>query len=181
MEYLQIPPDDKVRWDKVWSLYESSFPVAEQRKPEDHLRALSDSAFHPISAWDGNELIGIIFYWEWESYRYLEHLAVSPGLRGQGYGSEVLRFLKDTEHTIILEIDPLENELSVRRLQFYERAGFALTPFRFVHLPYRIDFQPIELLILSFPKMITPAQHEDFLKFLNKRVALYCERPVQTH
>ncbi|MDR1516797.1 MAG: GNAT family N-acetyltransferase [Dysgonamonadaceae bacterium] len=179
MDFLQIAPSDTLRWNKVWDLYQNSFPVAEQRKAEDHLRALADTAFHPVSAWEGKELIGLLFYWEWDSYRYLEHLAVSAPVRGQGYGSEILRFLKDTSHSIILEIDPLVNELSVRRLQFYERAGFALTPFRFVHLPYRLDFQPIELLILSFPKMISPSQHKDFLAFLEKRVILYCEQPAQ--
>ncbi|MDR1743591.1 MAG: GNAT family N-acetyltransferase [Dysgonamonadaceae bacterium] len=179
MEFLQIDPTDSLRWDKVWNLYQNSFPVAEQRKPEDHRRALADPAFHPVSAWEGGELIGLIFYWEWDSYRYLEHLAVSAELRGQGYGSEILRFLKDSSHSIILEIDPLVNELSVRRLQFYERAGFTLTPFRFVHLPYRLDFPPIELLILSFPKRITPQQYDDFLSFVRKRVILYCEQPAQ--
>lgn len=178
MDFLVISPADTVRWNKIWELYETSFPVAEQRKMADHLRAMEDPAFHSISAWEGGELIGLIFYWEWDCYRYLEHLAVSTSLRGQGYGSQILRFLKDTAHTIILEIDPLVNELSVRRLQFYERAGFTLTPFRFVHLPYRLDSHPIELLILSYPEMISPSQHEDFLRFLRKRVILSCEQPI---
>lgn len=178
MEFLQIEPKDSFRWNKVWDLYESSFPIAERRKKEDHLRASEDPMFFPLSAWEGSQLIGLLFYWEWDSYRYLEHLAVSPELRGQGYGSQMLRFLRDTEHTIILEIDPLSNELSVRRLQFYERAGYTLTPYRFVHLPYRLEAQPIELLILSYPKMITREQHNDFLSFIDERVILYCEAPT---
>lgn len=175
MEFLQITPTDTERWKKVWDLYEESFPEAEKRKEEDHLRAIEDPNFYPVSAWEGNDLIGLIFYWEWDAYRYLEHLAVSTTIRGQGFGSQILRYLKDTEHTVILEIDPLTNELSVRRLQFYERAGFTLTPFRFVHLPYRLEVHPIELLILSYPKMITSTQHSDFVEFLNNRVIQYCE------
>ncbi len=175
MEFLQINQSDTVRWKKVWELYEQSFPVAERRKIDDHIRASADSQFFPLSIWEGSKLVGILFFWEWDSYRYLEYLAVNPELRGQGYGSQILHFLRDTEHTIILEIDPLVNELSVRRLQFYERAGFALTPYRFVHLPYRLEAQPIELLILSYPKMITKEQHNNFLDFINQKVILYCE------
>lgn len=175
MDFLQIEPSDKKRWNRVWELYEQSFPLAERRKKEDHVRACSDSQFFPLSAWEGNELIGLLFYWEWDSYRYLEYLAVSPHLRGNGFGSQVLSFLRDSDHTIILEIDPLVNELSVRRLQFYERAGFTLTPYRFVHLPYRLDGKSIELLILSYPKMITKEQHNKFLHFLNEKVIVYCE------
>lgn len=181
MDYLRIEIDDKERWDKVWELYEKSFPDAERRKKNDHLRAFEDERFFPLSAWEGQQLIGIMFFWEWESYRYLEHLAVNPEFRGHGYGSQLLRHLHDSEHTIILEIDPLNNELSVRRLQFYERAGYTLTPYRFVHLPYRIEGQKQELLILSYPEMISKEQHNDFLKFVNEVVIQYCEgyNPLQ--
>jgi ribosomal protein S18 acetylase RimI-like enzyme len=175
MEFLKIDKLDIPRWNKVWKLYEDSFPVAERRKEEDQLRAFSDEQFFPLSAWEGGELVGLLFYWEWDSYRYLEHLAINPELRGQSYGSQLLRYLRDSEHTIILEIDPLTNELSVRRLQFYERAGFTLTPYRFVHLPYRLNVEPIELLIVSYPRMITRAQHEGFLRFLSEVVIKYCE------
>lgn len=175
MEFLLIKPTDKERWNKVWNLYEESFPVAELRKVDDHLRACADERFFPFSVWEGQELIGLIFFWEWKSYRYLEHLAINPNLRSHGYGSELLKHLRNTGHTIILEIDPLSNELSLRRLQFYERAGYTLTPYRFVHLPYRIDGEAQELLILSYPEMINDNQHNDFLKFVNEIVIQYCE------
>lgn len=179
MEYLKITPEDSIRWESVWTLYEESFPVAERRKMGDHLRACGDDRFFPLSAWEGGELIGLMFFWEWDSYRYLEHLAVNPTLRGHGYGSQLLRHLRDSAHTIILEIDPLSNELSVRRLQFYERSGYTLTPYRFVHLPYRLDANAQELLILSYPRMITKEQHNNFQRFLNEEVIRYCEGEVK--
>ncbi len=175
MDFFRIDPNETERWNKVWVLYEESFPPAERRKINDHLRACADERFFPLSAWDGRELVGLLFFWEWNSYRYLEHLAVPPSLRGHGFGSQMLSYLRDSAHTIILEIDPLINELSVRRLQFYERAGYTLTPFRFVHLPYRLEAQPQELLILSYPNMITKEQHNDFLRFVNRDVIKYCE------
>ncbi|RNC65504.1 GNAT family N-acetyltransferase [Proteiniphilum sp. X52] len=175
MEYLRIDLNDRARWDRVWKLYEESFPLAERRKKEDHLRAYADDRFFPLSAWEGEELIGLIFFWEWDSYRYLEYLAVNPELRGQSFGSRMLKYLRDSQHTIILEIDPLSNELSVRRLQFYERAGYTLTPYRFTHLPYRLEAEPQELLILSYPNMITKEQHNDFVGFVNEEVIRYCE------
>jgi len=178
MEYLLVDPKEGERWSNVWQLYEESFPVAERRKKEDHLLACTDEHFFPLSVWEGDALVGLMFFWEWKSYRYLEHLAVHPDLRGHGYGSQMLRYLRDSEHTIILEIDPLINELSVRRLQFYERAGYTLTPYRFVHLPYRLEAQPQELLILSYPNMITKEQHNDFLRFVNEEVIRYCERQI---
>ncbi len=177
MEFLKISWKDSEKWDKVWNLYEESFPVAERRKMDDHKRAFADPQFHPLSVWEDDVLLGIAFYWEWSNYRYIEYLAVSKDLRGHGYGFQIIKHIRDSEHTIILEIDPLENELSVRRLQFYERAGFTLTPYRFMHLPYRLDGESQELLILSYPAMITKQQHTDFLHFIDTRVIRYCELP----
>lgn len=177
MEFKIIKYDNSKQWKEVWTLYENSFPVAERRKLEDHLRASENELFHPVSIWEDDKLVGIVFYWEWSNYRYIEYLAVTPALHGHGYGSQIIKEIRDSEYTIILEIDPLINELSVRRLQFYERAGFALTPYRFVHLPYRLDGEPQELLILSYPKMITKEQHNDFLNFIDTQVRNYCEIP----
>lgn len=175
MEFKRIELEESERFKKVWNLYELSFPIAERRKLEDHLRACENEYFHPLSIWDEEQLLGIAFYWEWDKYRYIEYLAVSPELHGHGYGSQIIKEIRDSEHIIILEIDPLINELSVRRLQFYERAGFTLTPYRFVHLPYRLDGAPQELLILSYPQMITKEQHKDFLNFIDNQVRNYCE------
>lgn len=176
MEFKKIEREDSKRWNNVWDLYEESFPVAERRKLNDHLRASENDHFHPLSIWDNDQLIGIAFYWEWNNYRYIEYLAVLPEMHGHGYGSQIIKQIRDSEHTIILEIDPLINELSVRRLQFYERAGFTLTPYRFVHLPYRLDGESQELLILSYPKMISKVQHKDFLNFIDNHVRNYCEK-----
>ncbi len=178
MEFKRIEQEDSERWKQVWDLYESSFPLAERRKLEDHIRASENEHFHPLSIWDNDQLIGFAFYWEWSNYRYVEYFAVSPELHGQSYGSQIIKEIRDSQHTIILEIDPLINELSVRRLQFYERAGFTLTPYRFMHLPYRLDSAPQELLILSYPQMITKEQHIDFLNFIDNVVRNYCEQPA---
>ena len=178
MEFISIKQKDNEKWDKVWKLYEMSFPVAERRKLRDHIRACENEYFHPLSVWENNELLGIVFYWQWDNYRYIEYLAVAPELHGRGYGAQIIKHIRDSEHIIMLEIDPLINELSVRRLQFYERAGFTLTPYRFMHLPYRLDGAPQELLILSYPKMISKEQHNDFLEFIDGHVKHYCELPV---
>lgn len=179
MQFVKITTPEHPGFEPTWELYEKSFPLAEQRKRKDHLRTCKDALFHPISVFDAEEFIGFVFYWEWDNYRYVEYLAVSSSIRGRGYGSQILKHLCDGTHTIILEIDPLINELSVRRLQFYERVGFTLTPFRFMHLPYRLESEAQELLILSYPKMITREQHRSFFDFLNVRVKKYCEQKQQ--
>ena len=101
MEFKIIKQQDSKRWDMVWNLYENSFPEAERRKIEDHIRASEDEHFYPLSIWDNNQLIGLAFYWQWNNYRYIEYLAVSPALHGHGYGSQIIRHIRDSEHIII--------------------------------------------------------------------------------
>ena len=102
MEFKIIERKDSERWDMVWNLYENSFPIAERRKLKDHMRACENEHFHPISIWENNLLIGIAFYWEWSNYRYIEYMAVPPEMHGQGYGSQIIKQIRDSEHTIIL-------------------------------------------------------------------------------
>ena len=70
------------------------------------------------------------------SYRYIEHFAVHQGLRGRGYGSEILNaFLRSTSKIVLLEIDPFVDSVSRARLRFYRKCGFHENPFAIRILP----------------------------------------------
>ena len=73
MEFLRIEQSDKSRWNKVWELYESSFPIAERRKMKDHVRACSDPQFHPVSAWEDGEPANLLAAGE-DAYNWLAWL-----------------------------------------------------------------------------------------------------------
>ena len=47
-----------------------------------------------------------------------------PEMRGRGCGAQALSLLGERKKTVILEIDPPNDEVSVRRKAFYERAGY---------------------------------------------------------
>lgn len=79
---------------------------------------------------EGDMFVGFISYWEFGSYRYIEHFAVHQGLRGRGYGSEILNaFLRSTSKIVLLEIDPIVDSVSRARLRFYRKCGFHENPF----------------------------------------------------
>ena len=50
-------------------------------------------------------------------------------MRGRGYGAQALSLLGERKKTVIPEIDPPKDEVSVRRKAFYERAGYRANPF----------------------------------------------------
>jgi len=83
MEFLRIEPTDTLRWNAMWKLYEKSFLYrnVERKKIIFEPVPIHFSSFVDM---EDDQLIGIIFYWEWGSYRYTEYLAVNPQLRNQG-------------------------------------------------------------------------------------------------
>lgn len=77
-------------WAEAWALYEASFPDCERWDGTGYDRAFGDPHFEADGIWHGDEFIGILFHWNAGDYRYVEHLAVSPRLRGQNMGSKAL-------------------------------------------------------------------------------------------
>lgn len=163
-------------WDAAWMIYENSFPYKECRSLTDHLRALKDPRFRADGIWLGEKLAGILYSWCWrDGVRYIEHLALSPELRGQQMGSRALAAFCATTQGTILEIDPPVDEISIRRLHFYERLGFIENPQQYLHPSFRKPFETHKLVLLSHPHPLTDHQVRDFADFVRTEVLCYSE------
>ena len=58
-------------------------------------------------------------------FRSIEHFAIFKELRDKGYGTKFLNsFLQNTSKDIIFEIEPVTDEITTRRANFYLRLGF---------------------------------------------------------
>ena len=94
--------------------------------------------------------IGLLTTWTFDSFTYIEHFALSPEVRGRGYGSEALAMLiARTEQPLILETEPPTDELTRRRIGFYERSGFTLYDYPYVQPAYTADSQPVPLCLMG--------------------------------
>ena len=134
-------------WDEAWSLYRDSFPPCERRSAEHHIRALADPAFTADGIWLGDRLAGLLFHWRGEGFRYAEHLAVAPALRGHNIGS--------------------------RALEAYCRSSDVENPCHYIHPSYEEPFAPHPLVVMSYPEPLTPAQLRRAVDFVRERVLRY--------
>lgn len=166
-------------WAEAMEIYRNSFPEMEQRSEEQLLRALRDSAFTADGIWLDGMLAGICYHWRYDGSHYVEHLAVSPTVRGQQIGSRALAQFCDRRR-VVLEIDPPEDEISVRRLRFYERLGFRRNPHEYIHPSFRPPFVHHALVLMSYPALLTDDEARLFADFVRERVLLYSahEAPV---
>lgn len=136
-------------------LYEAAFPLCERRTAAAHVAVTArESQFHAceLHRSANGEFAGILYFWHWPEHKmlFVEHLAIVPAFRGQGYGHAALRGLRQKKCCIMLEIEPVTDASTARRLAFYESAGFVRLPCAHVQLPYHEGGEPVPLELLSY-------------------------------
>lgn len=116
-------------FEKVWDLMKLSFIDDELRPFEKHKALLHKDIYHIYGEWDnsGNCLKAIIAIWDFKDFAFIDYFAVHPSFRNHKLGERILNQLFSmTDKNICLEIDTPKDEISFRRLNFYERNGFSL-------------------------------------------------------
>lgn len=143
--------------------FEEAFPILEQSFPEDELRTRSDArrifaapSYRMYAARREGRIAGVLAAWKLAGFRFVEHFAVLPACRGEGLGGAMMReFLSQEKTPVLLEVDAPDTPVSVRRVGFYERLGFSLTPFGYAQPPLRKGGRPVPLRLMSWPRALT--------------------------
>lgn len=111
---------------QVPELYESAFPEAERTDTErflwmiDHCQEMS---FYAIT--EDDDFCGMAVVFELGICRYLLYLATLDIHRNKGLGALTLRLLREESNLpIIGEVEPPTDDITRRRIAFYERNGF---------------------------------------------------------
>ncbi|MFQ7174872.1 MAG: hypothetical protein ACLRQF_24210 [Thomasclavelia ramosa] len=68
------------------------------------------------------------------------------------------------------------DNISIKRLHFYENVGFKLNDYPHVHPAYRLEYKGHELKVLSYPQGISLHVFKIFRQYLNDTVMKYSER-----
>ncbi len=114
---------------------------------------------------------GFLAVWEFESFTYIEHFAVDPVLRNSGSGSAMLQELvRKYQKQICLEVELPEDELTRRRIGFYERNGFVFNEYPYIQPPISKGKLPVPLRVMTYGKGITRQAFEEMRKVLYRRV-----------
>ncbi len=172
MNRISITGNTHAKFPEVWELYLSAFPYPEQRSPEDMVRVCAHKDYH-LEAWvEGEELLGFIEWWHCGNLRFIEHYAIHPNHRSSGYGSRFLQeWLNASELPVLLEIEPVIDDITRRRQIFYHRLGFKDNPDIDYWLPpYHIELQVINLWVMTYPGFLTEADYALFKQKLVREI-----------
>ena len=161
--------------DAAMALYRRSFPAHELRLWPDQQAVMNDPLYHFALCLLDGALAGLILYWDFGAYIYVEHFCVEPTMRGHGLGTLILAELAKKGKPIILEIDPLTDDVAVRRKGFYERCGYIANGFAHVHPPYQAANHGHALIVMSHPRALSQAEFDTFTVDLREKVMAYSE------
>jgi GNAT superfamily N-acetyltransferase len=156
-------------------VYGYSFPDYEQRTREGRMAVLREaSTFHAwVLSFKGKNA-GILGGWYIGEWFYIEHFSVDKALRRLGIGKLAMAHINTRFQKVILEIDPPEDSVSCKRLEFYKRSGYVTNGIPHVHPSYKATYSPHRLEVLSFPRSLTVAEYETFNHQLQEVVMAAC-------
>ncbi|KOS60243.1 GNAT family N-acetyltransferase [Lysinibacillus agricola] len=159
-------------FDKIFALMEASFPESERRTYAGQKELLTDPHYRFITETDNNNQIeAFLAAWEFPLFRFVEHIAVDPIMRGSGIGGKIMAtYIEESKKPILLEVEYPDTELAQRRIGFYERLGFRLNPFDYVQPPLQKGQDDLPLKIMSYPQLLTDGEFALYREILYSNV-----------
>lgn len=153
IDYKKIHGADDPLLKNVENTYIASFPEAERRAVTDFTQLVdNEPRFNVYALLNEGKYIGFITTWRFDSFAYIEHFAIDESARNGGFGSLVMkRFIEKLSLPIVLEVELPTDEMSIRRVGFYERLGFTFDHHEYLQPPYRKgdDWLPMRLMSIG--------------------------------
>ena len=147
----KIDIEDKSDFEFVQRIYVESFPPNERRPlPEFEDLIASEKSFKVNVIFEDDKQVGFITHWDFDTFIYVEHFAISAEYRNGGYGRKVMEsFLAETTLPIVLEVELPNDEIAKRRIAFYERIGFKSWEIAYEQPPYEAKYKPLPMMLMT--------------------------------
>lgn len=146
--------------EELWEIYNASFPPDERRSRNHQKEIMKNNKYNVIPFLNNNKLIGFLAYWDLSDFIFIEHFAFSSEVRGMGFGSKYLeKFLKKASKIVILEVEPVYDDITLRRVCFYKRLGFELNKYDYNQPAFDKNKESVILQLMSYNKKL---KHEEF-------------------
>lgn len=157
----------KTEFEQLYALMDNSFPQAEIRNFKGQQRLLERPDYNVYVLRENGEILAFFAEWSSEKFRFIEHLAVNQKFRSQGLGSKTLQaYNAMSKKPVILEVEPPEDEIQIRRVKFYEKNGFHLSSYSYLQPVINEGYERVPLVLMTYPEPFgseTLAEVKDWL------------------
>ena len=163
-------------FDEIFPLLEAAFPVTELRIKEDQRSLLQEECYRLYGVRKDGVFAAVFATWEIEDFLYIEHFAVKEEHRNGGYGGRLLEaLLEEKGRPMVLEVEVPEDDLTRRRVNFYERHGLVYNDYPYLQPPLRKGNDLLPLRFMTYPAAIDGKTYERYQKQLYRIVYKYGE------
>ena len=138
--------------DKVENTYNDSFPEAERRAFSLVRELVKDEPrFTVYTLFKDQVYAGFITAWSFGTFIYVEHFAIDASARNGGIGGESMKqFMALCDAPVVLVVEMPTEEMSKRRIGFYERLGYVLDDHVYFQPPYRQGEPLLEMRLMTY-------------------------------
>lgn len=173
VELVRITDPNIPEMPSIIDLYVTAFPENERRSVAELKESIQrkESLFFNL-IYVAGDLVGFTIYWDFKSFFYLEHFAIFPSYRGQGYGEMTINLWHKLfeKRPAILEAEPADSsEIAARRIAFYERNGFQIVSKDYGQASYGKPGAELPLWLLC-SQAVTEEQVEQMVKMIKAEV-----------
>jgi len=163
--------ESEAEFEAIKNLYLTAFPPSERREFDELKKQIYHVECNLNLILTGEKIAGFVILWNFTDFVFLEHFAIEPGLRGLGIGERTLSEIKSRfQKTIILETELPDNELSQRRISFYERNGFHKLSRSYFQPAYSSNKSEVELKLMSTNVDLDENQLDNYISVIREKV-----------
>ena len=167
---MNLKPVTSENFSSVYKRLVDAFPYEERRDECDEEKCFLKEQFNFCEITENDKSVGLIVFWVFESFLFIEHIAINKEMRSNGYGSKAIELAKAKYNLpIILEAEFPETEMQKKRIKFYENLGFKVNSYSYTQPSYH-NAEGVPLQILSFPKLLNEDEFAEFFKATRKAV-----------
>lgn len=161
----------EAEFEVIKNLYLTAFPPNERREFEELINQIYNDECNINLILVGEKIAGFIILWNFAEFVFLEHFAVEPDLRGLGVGERTLAEINSLyQKTVILETELPNDEISRRRIGFYERNGFYLLERHYFQPSYDGIKPEVEMKLMCTSAKISSEKLEKYIRQIKEKV-----------
>jgi hypothetical protein len=91
---INLKPVTEEIFSKVYERLIDAFPYEERRDEADEKKCFLKEQFNFCEITDNGESVGLIVFWVFSNFLFVEHIAINKEIRSKGYGSKTFELLK---------------------------------------------------------------------------------------
>lgn len=136
----------------AWRIYEAAFPTTERRTWAQQVALMTREPRYRVQLIRlAEHVVGLLTWWDFDDWTYVEHFALSPDVQGMGLGSQTLSdFIATAPRPLLLEVEPPHTAEQQARVRFYQRLGLTLHhAIAYTQPPYQAGQPAIALCVMT--------------------------------